>query len=585
MTKSRLYVVLALLLGLLLGFLLFGRSETDTKPENSNHTHESSTVNKKWTCSMHPQIVKSTPGDCPICGMALIPLEMNSEGLTDVQFTLTKTAEALANIKTVTITGNATLNPELTLSGKIVVNEDETAIQPAHFNGRLEQLYVTSIGQTVRKGQLVASVYSPELINAQQELITAYKLKESQPELYKAVRGKFKNWMINDTQLKTIEQTGAVISKFNIYAHISGTVSEINVNEGDHIMDGKSIFKVANLNSVWAEFDAYENQISALQIGQELQVSTKAYPNQKVATTISFIDPVLNTNTRTVKVRAVLKNADAMYKPGMFVVGNIITPKLSNSSGIFVPASAVLWTGKRSVVYLKTEPNSSVFEMREVILGNKLADQYQVLEGLEIGDDIVVNGTFTVDAAAQLQGKSSMMNRLKTQYKQVEQSKAQRLEDNQESFKQLTGFKDEVNTILLAYIDVKNALVESDSVLATDKAKVMLKQLMNTSESDLKSSVLAQEFYNSIEGDLERSLNALIGSKTIEEIRFHFLEVSWAAKILVERFGAVQKVFVQFCPMANNNSGGYWLSLDQKIKNPYYGSKMLGCGENDKILE
>ena len=163
--------------------------------------------------------------------------------------------------------------------------------------------------------------------------------------------------------------------------------------------------------TVWANFDVYENQIDLFKKGQEVKVSTNAFPNKEFKGKVDFIDPILNTNTRTVTLRVVLNNSNNAFKPGMFVTGKVEASNLDNDKDIMIPSSAVLWTGERSVVYLKTNPDESVFEMREVKLGNQIGNEYEVLEGLFAGNEIVTNGTFTVDAAAQLQGKKSMMNK------------------------------------------------------------------------------------------------------------------------------------------------------------------------------
>jgi Cu(I)/Ag(I) efflux system membrane fusion protein len=184
----------------------------------------------------------------------------------------------------------------------------------------------------------------------------------------------------------------------------------IMVKEGDYVKQGQPLFKLANLSSVWAVFDAYENQVSLLKKGQKINIVTNAYPNNILGARIVFIDPILNATRRTVEVRAELENKNGQLKPGMFVKGTIQMISSQKDDTIIIPESAVLWTGERSVVYIRTNPNEPVFEMREVALGDMLNEGYIVLNGLQNGDEIVTNGTFTVDAAAQLKGKKSMMN-------------------------------------------------------------------------------------------------------------------------------------------------------------------------------
>jgi Cu(I)/Ag(I) efflux system membrane fusion protein len=217
-------------------------------------------------------------------------------------------------------------------------------------------------------------------------------------------------WKLSEGQIDQIEASGKIKENFPVYATVSGTVSEKLVEQGDYIKQGQPLLRISNLSTVWANFDVYEHQIDLFEIGQEISITTIAYPNKQFTATVSFIDPVLDSKTRTVKLRAVLNNKNDEFKPGMFVEGKIEAVKLTSDQPIIIPSSAVLWTGERSVVYLKTNPNEPVFELREVLLGNNLGENYEVLEGLVNGDEIVTNGTFTVDAAAQLQGKRSMMN-------------------------------------------------------------------------------------------------------------------------------------------------------------------------------
>lgn len=409
MSKNILYIALAVLGGLLAGYLIFGNNSSNNMAEEHDHSQEMES-DQRWTCSMHPQIMQPEPGDCPICGMDLIPAESGDDGLSMGQFKMTKNALALADIQTTKVGSSASGDNTLKLSGTIEENEKAVATQASYFDGRIEKLFVNFEGEEVRNGQQLATLYSPELVSAQQELITASSLKESQPELYSAVRNKLKLWKLSEKQIKQIEESGKVRENFPVHANVSGTVSEIMVEAGDYVKKGSTLFKIANLGTVWAVFDAYENQVSLLKEGQNIDIVTKSYPDKKFNAKVSFIDPVLNLSTRTIQVRTVLQNHKGLLKPGMFVAGSLgLTSKMKDDN-IVIPESAVLWTGERSVVYIKADPNNPTFEMREITLGDAFNGGYIVLSGLENGDEIVTNGAFTVDATAQLKGKKSMMN-------------------------------------------------------------------------------------------------------------------------------------------------------------------------------
>lgn len=562
MNKNFIYIAIAVVVGLLGGWLIFGGSSEESMTDK--HDHSTEAEGQMWTCSMHPQIMQPEPGDCPICGMDLIPAESGAYGLAMNEIKMTKIAMALADIQT-SIVGNASVDDEnmISLSGKIKMNEEENAVQASYFDGRIERLNVNFEGQEVQKGQLLATIYAPNLIAAQQELITAASLKESQPSLYKAVRNKLKLWKLSEAQINSIEESGKVKENFPIYATVSGTVSEKMAAEGDYVKQGQPIVKVSNLNSVWAEFDAYENQISEFKKGQKISVTTNAYPNKEFDATVSFIDPVLNTQTRTVTVRANLKNSDGMLKPGMFVTGKVEGTTVNTESNLTIPASAVMWTGERSLVYIKTNANEPVFEMREVTLGNRNGDMFTVTSGLKNGDEIVTNGTFTVDAAAQLQGKKSMMN----------QSTEEEKEMMAMEMSLSTSFQEQFVKALPSYLELKDALVASNAEKVSDFAKVSSEKMKVISQKDL-DKMLKTHLSKSIE-----MLDAIASNSNLENQRSHFVILNENLVAIAMNLESIDNpLYVQKCPMANNNKGAVWLSTEEEIRNPYYGDAMLTCG-------
>ena len=580
-----------LVVGVLLGWLLFGGSSN----EEIDHNHDAvAATNQMWTCSMHPQIMQPEPGDCPICGMDLIPAESGSDGLMADQFKLTENAMALANIQTTVVGKGNVEGNTIKLSGKIAENEEANAVQVSYFAGRIERLNVGFTGEEVRKGQLLATIYSPELYAAQQELITAASLKESQPALYKAVRNKLKLWKLSENQINQIEETGKVKENFPVYATVSGTVTEKLVEQGDYIKQGQPLLKIANLNTVWGNFDVYENQIDRFKKGQEVMITTNAYPNKEFKGKVDFIDPVLNTKTRTVTLRVVLSNKDDVFKPGMFVTANIEGSTAKNDEVLSIPASSVLWTGERSVVYLKTNPDQPIFEMREIKLGNQIGNEYEVVEGLFVGNEIVTNGTFTVDAAAQLQGKKSMMN--KDGGKVMTGHEGHLGMDNNASNKESDHtnmnerlevsekFQQQLNSVYNAYINLKDALVKEDSISTSANATTLLNKL-NKVDMKLLSDNKAHNHWMSLEGEIKSSATSISETSDIKSQRDHFKHLSSHLINAVQLFGINEKVYVEFCPMADNNNGAYWLSKEEKVINPYFGEAMLTCGEVKQVIE
>lgn len=557
MKNTSMYVGIALCIGLFAGYLIFGGSTPEETSEADKNTVE--TAGQKWTCSMHPQVMQPEKGDCPICGMDLVVAGTVTDGLNKEEFRMTKNAIALANIHTSIVGAESHSHQELKLSGMIKESEEAHTVQVTHFSGRIEKLLVNSVGDKVKKGQAIAMIYSPELVAAQQELLTATALKKTQPKLYNAVRNKLKLWKISENQISQIEVSGVIKENVPIYAATSGIVSVKMVESGDYVKQGQTLFKISNLSSVWASFDAYENQISLLKKGQKLNIKTNVYPNQDFEAVISFIAPVLDTASRTVVVRAVLKNDKGIFKPGMFIEGVIASIGKASDARITVPKSAVLWTGKRSVVYVKTKADQPIFAMRAVTIGVTRGDSYEILDGLNKGEEIVTNGTFTVDATAQLQGKKSMMKR--------------------KDFSLPETFQQEFVKTLATYFSLKDALVANDAIQATLFGKQMLEELKTIDTADLQSIEL--KYLHSV----IKMLEAIIQKNDLKSQRDHFVKLNEDLSTLSKSLNNLSDIiYIQQCPMANSNQGAMWLSKEQEVRNPYFGDAMLTCGSVTDVL-
>ena len=399
------------IVGLLLGWLLFGGSSGSRGGDGHTHDHEAA-AEEVWTCSMHPQIKQDKPGKCPLCAMDLTPLVTSSgAGAIDPDaIMLSEEAVALANISTTRVSCG---NPEkvLRLYGTVQLDERLSRSQVSHVNGRIEELFVNFTGENVRKGQPIASIYSPDLMNAQQELLGAAKMEPAQPALLAAAREKLHLWKLTDEQITEIERSGKVSPVVTILSNTGGIVTTKRVEQGDYVNQGSVLFDMADLSSVWVIFDAYEADLPYIKLGDKVDFTLQSLPGKNFSGKVSFIDPVTDNSTRTTKVRVEALNSGMDLKPGMYANAVVNASLKQYGNEIVVPKSAVLWTGKRSVVYVKQpEAESPVFMLREVELGPSLGSAYVILSGITEGEEIVTNGVFTVDASAQLEGKRSMMN-------------------------------------------------------------------------------------------------------------------------------------------------------------------------------
>ena len=588
-----------LILGLLLGWAFFGGGSTERIEEQEaaegigvEHAHE---ANEIWTCSMHPQIREDGPGQCPICGMDLIPVtnagaDIGIEGAVQ----MTSSAMQIANVQTVAVQ-RAEPTKEIYLPGKVVADERNVGEITARFAGRIEELYINFTGQEVKRGQALASVYSPELITAQKELFEAAKFRESNPSFYEAAVNKLKLWDLSDRQIQNILESQEVRYNFNVLASQSGTVVARNVSAGDYVQEGQSLFEVANLNQLWVVFDAYESDMPWIQEGDEIRFTVESLPGQTFTSEVTFIDPVISPQRRVAEVRTEVKNTQNKLKPQMFAQGVLqsVLPGVENA--LVIPKTAVLWTGKRAVVYVK-QPGieQPTFAYREVLLGPEAGGQYIVSEGLEEGEEVVANGVFKIDAAAQLQGKVSMMNpggdKVSTGHDHggMEMSEEEMITTEVATNTKITevspAFKQQLAKVLDPYLDLKNALVASDAEQAVITAE-QTKQALEKVNMTLVKGTAHQQWMEQL-NTMQETLSTIQSDATLEAQRTAFAPLSKAFYQSIQQFDVTGlDAYYQFCPMADNNTGAYWLSELKEINNPYFGEAMLGCGETRETLE
>jgi Cu(I)/Ag(I) efflux system membrane fusion protein len=399
---------LLLILGIFIGWLFFHSSRKAQKNPDLQAETVKSTI---WTCAMHPQIRMTEPGKCPICGMDLIPLVQSSSASIDPgSIHFTPEAAQLANVLTTVVSRQKPVK-QIRLYGKVQADERLLQSQVAHVPGRIERLTVNFTGESVAKGQVLAQIYSPELINAQQELLEAVKTKQTQPAIYEAAKEKLRQWKLTDNQITTIEGSGTVQNTVDVVSNSNGIVTARRINTGDYVSQGTVLFDIADLSKVWVMFDAYESDLQFLRKGEKISFTFQALPGDNFSSNIVFVDPVIDPVTRVAKVRIETGNQSGKLKPEMFATGIVYSTLDAFQNNIIIPRSAVLWTGKRSIVYVK-QPGTDepVFKIREIGLGPMLGESYVVTDGLSEGEEIVTSGTFSVDAAAQLEGKPSMMN-------------------------------------------------------------------------------------------------------------------------------------------------------------------------------
>ena len=404
--------IIAVFLVLLVGILV-GRGCAPGRSPASADAVQAVSPAEIWTCSMDPQIRQPKPGPCPICGMDLIPATGGASrsgiGLREIE--LSEAARKLAGVETAPMERRS-VAVEIRLAGKIQMDETRVATIAPRVAGRIDRLYANFSGMTVKPGDPLAEMYSPELVSAQQELLQVAKAAEgASGSLLEAARERLRLWGLTAEQIAGIERDGQVRDHVTFTAPIGGVVVEKEVREGQYVETGMRLFTVADLSNVWVQLDAYESDLAWLQVGQEVEIEVEAYPGEMSKGTIAFMDPVLDPATRTVKIRVEVPNGDGRLKPEMFATARVLATVAGEGdvAPLVIPATAPLVTGVRAVVYVAVPGREGVFEGREIVLGPRAGVYFVVREGLQEGENVVVQGAFKIDSSLQIQGKPSLM--------------------------------------------------------------------------------------------------------------------------------------------------------------------------------
>lgn len=606
---------------------------TPTDPAGAvDHDHASTPSNGAtaatlWTCPMHPQIKLPDPGDCPICGMDLVAMTQGGDQ-DPRQFAMSPAAKLLAQVE-VDVVRRKNVTKPVRMVGK--VDYDETAVKTisAYVAGRIERLFVDYTGVRVNRGEHLVSLYSPELLSAQEELLSARELTAatqgeashflaaSSEQAYASARDKLLLWGLTEAQVAAIEARGTAEDHVMLTSPTSGVVIDKRVEEGAYVMMGTPIYRIADLSRLWVRLEAYEQDLAWLRFGQAVTFEVEALPGRELRGTIAYIDPILNDRTRTATVRVNVDNSDGSLKPGMFVrayaasrlgaggavledalVGKWICPMHpeivkagpaqcdicgmdvvpaeelglvgshpeSTERPLVVPASAVLATGKRAVVYVEVPgAEQPTYEGREVALGPRAGDEYVIMAGLEEGERVVVHGAFRIDSSMQVLAKPSMMSMA---------GDAERLEGPAASV-----FREALRPVYAHYFALQEALADDDLGAARAAAESLAQALDVPSAAGLPSAY--RSIWREELGRIRAGLAGITADAELDQVRSAFEPIAAAMLLVADELGhlGAEPLSAAYCPMAFGNRGAGWLQRGETIANPYFGASMLRCGE------
>ncbi len=593
------FVWLLLALAFIAG--MFVRGSAPASPSSSEiQTEADTTTVRWWTCSMHPQIKLPKPGQCPICFMDLIPLEQDDSREAPGELAMSEAAVKLAEISTVPVVrGKGHKN--LRLSGKVMVDETRLGRITAWAAGRLEKLYVNYTGSSVKKGDPLVRLYSPELYVAQEELLqaglllrgaTTESLRESALLNRKAARGKLRELGLTPAQIDAVEKSGKASDRITITSPLSGVITRLEAREGLYLKQGSPICSIADLSVVWVELDVYESELAWIKKGQSVTFSVEALPGVLFKGRIFFIDPLLHSETRTVRALVEAGNREGHLKPGMFVrarVEAVINADTEGRPPLLVPTAAVLQTGKRALVYVRKEgTDKPVFQSREIVLGPRADDYYIVESGLQQGEEVVVKGNFKIDSAFQIAAKPSMMSpqggpaggghHHEGTFPTGTMDTIPQEAESQDLMRE-DGFVAELSGVYQSYFQAQRALADDDFPAARTALRELDGIVTSLGDDGLQGKPLEQ--WQVLRDSLHQSLQHAPHWSDIADARLAFAAISRAVLRMERVYGhpGGKTHYEIFCPMAFNNKGAFWLQDQDTVKNSFFGAAMLSCGE------
>lgn len=368
-----------------------------------------------YTCSMHPQVHEEHPGNCPICGMKLIKVELTGNNtMASDKITLTATQIQLAGIQTDTVRDENTGNEKM-LTGTVTTNENTAAEFSARIAGRVQQLFVRTVGEKITIGQPVYTIYSEDLQEAEKEYLLAKQQQKllhnpdvDYGQLISAAENKLQLWGLSAAQIRNLAASGKVSATTTVLSKVGGTVNEISVHEGDYVTEGMTILKTQALNNLWVEAQLYASDAGHYKENDRVSVSFPDLNGQVINGKVEFVNPELSEASKVDLIRVSIPNPQGLIRPGMLAYISI------GGSGVrclAVPASAILTDGKGSKVWVKNIDGS--FSPKMITPGTGNQNYVQVLSGLDAGAIVVTNGVYLLNSEAIFKNGSDNMAGMK----------------------------------------------------------------------------------------------------------------------------------------------------------------------------
>jgi len=365
---------------------------------NNKKQEEQVQADVYYTCSMDPQVVEAKPGKCPICKMPLTEVKKSNNGNTD-ELQLSDQQVQLGNIRVDTIRSGM-IGDKMILTATLSTDQMKTTSVSARVMGRIDKLYFRNVGDYVKKGEKLFDLYSEELNNAKQEYQLALEKKKTLgnsiidfDQLIKSARTKLQLWGLNDAQISELEKETLSKPLTSFYSPASGFITSLDVLEGQYVMEGGTIIRLADLSTLWAEAQVYNSQLSQLDLQSVAEVQFPDFPGKSAKGKIEFVNPEINPETRITLFRVIIPNTGNQLKPGMSAY---VLLKGKQHNSLTLPTDAVIQDGKGATVWLQTEKNT--FKNKMVEIGMEDNGNIEIKSGLKLGDRVVVSGAYLLNS-------------------------------------------------------------------------------------------------------------------------------------------------------------------------------------------
>lgn len=576
--KASIYIVFSALLLL--------ACSGDKKEQAHDHAAEAPAV--KYTCPMHPSVIQDGPGQCPICGMDLV--KKNQAGGESNDLMLNESQRQLANITTQKA-GLKSIGQTVVINGRLVVDQDYTEVISSRAAGRIEKLFVKETGRVVKKGEPLYELYSETLLTLQKEYLLArdqYELLGKTEKRYEsflnASERKLLLYGLTKSQIEKLAHSKSVQQRITFLAPASGIVTEINASEGQYLAEGGMLYRLENISRLWLEAELYPQETSLVKVGDKISLRVSGFESTPVEAKVTFLSPEYRANTQITSLRAAVDNPEMKFKPGTQAQ---VLFSHSAKKTLAVPTDAVIRDGKGTHIYIESEPNT--FQPRMVKTGLEDVEQVEITEGLSENEVVVVTGAYLLYSELVLKKGVSPMaghqhGNTTTREVKAEIPKPATAEEKKETMKVDPQFSTQLASVLTPYLLVKDALVASDAKSAAQQSKKFTATLKKVDMNLLKGE--AHMNWMQKLTTMEKATASLEKETDLEKQRVLFSDLTTALYASIKMFSVDGlQAYYQYCPMAFDNQGAYWISREKEISNPYFGEQMLRCGTTKEDLK